>query len=284
MIKNVIAGILIGVANIIPGVSGGTIIVLLGLFDRTMESISNIFKIDNKNRKQDILFLIQLFLGVGIGLVSFAKLLEILFSYAPTQTFFWFVGMILSSLPSFIKKEMKDVKLSKVWVIVGILLIGFLFLFSNGNEEMVINEFPKLSIYLLITLILVGMIGGGTMIFPGISGSMVLIIIGKYYLFKSYVANVLSFKIEIIIPLLFIGFGILLGVILSAKLTSYLLKKYKSNTLSFIIGLIIMSSIMMIPFDVKYDFITLSTSILSLLFGIFIVLIIEKISKKKALN
>ena len=82
MIKNLLGGMAIGIANIIPGVSGGTIIVLLGLFDKTMEAISNVFKIkiSFKERMKSFTFLLQVMIGVAIGLVGFAKLLDFLFS------------------------------------------------------------------------------------------------------------------------------------------------------------------------------------------------------------
>ena len=92
MIKNLIGGIAVGIANVIPGVSGGTMMVILGIFNQVMESISGIFKPHNPNRKKDILFLLQVLLGAGIGLVGFAKVLEYLFAEFPTQTIFWSVS------------------------------------------------------------------------------------------------------------------------------------------------------------------------------------------------
>ena len=88
MIKNIVGGILIGGANIIPGVSGGTIIVMLGIFDKTMSSISNLFKIKIswKERLEAFKFLFTLMIGVGIGLVVFAKILTFLFDKFPNQT------------------------------------------------------------------------------------------------------------------------------------------------------------------------------------------------------
>lgn len=280
MIKNIISGIIIGVSNIIPGVSGGTVIVLLGLFNKTMESIDNLFK-KKTNKKESIIFLSQLAIGIIIGIVSFAKLLEIFFKYIPTQTIFWFVGMIIFSIPIFVRKEMKNVKMNNMWAIIGILLIGFLFIFSPAKQSLVISDFPNITIPFLLTLIIVGFIGGGSMIFPGISGSMILLIIGKYYLFKSYIANVGSLKLEILIPLAFIGIGILIGIVLSAKMINWLLKNYKTKTLSFIFGLILMSSMSIIPIDEKYSLLTLVTSILSLLFGGIIVTFLDKWSNKK---
>lgn len=281
MLKNIIGGIMIGAANIIPGVSGGTIIVLLGLFDKTMNSISNLFKlkISFKERLEALKFLLTLIIGVGIGLVVFAKILTFLFENFPNQTLLCFSGLILFSLPSLKKQEMKDSKISMVSFIIGMLIIlALTFLSPNDNnltitfEEIVSKD---LNLIYILTLILLGMISGGAMIFPGISGSMILLILGWYHLFKGYVANVTTFDPKIIIGLIFIAIGVGIGIILSAKLTTYLLKKHKVGTMSFILGLILMSSITIIPLK-NYDLVTLITSIIAFILGGLIVTLLEK--------
>lgn len=281
MLKNIIGGIMIGAANIIPGVSGGTIIVLLGLFDKTMNSISNLFKlkISFKERLEALKFLLTLIIGVGIGLVVFAKILTFLFENFPNQTLLCFSGLILFSLPSLKKQEMKDSKISMVSFIIGMLIIlALTFLSPNDNnltitfEEIVSKD---LNLIYILTLILLGMISGGAMIFPGISGSMILLILGWYHLFKGYVANVTTFDPKIIIGLIFIAIGVGIGIILSAKLTTYLLKKHKVGTMSFILGLILMSSITIIPLK-GYDLVTLITSIVAFILGGLIVTLLEK--------
>jgi putative membrane protein len=280
MIRNIISGVIIGIANIIPGVSGGTVLLLLGLFDKTMTSISNIFDRKSKDKRKDLIFLAQIILGLLIGLVTFAKILEILFNNIPIQTSFWFSGMILFSIPLFIKKELKGTKTSKIYLILGILLILGLFLIAPTQSNSVITDFPEQSIVSLLILFFVGILGGASMIFPGISGSMMLLIVGKYYLIKSYIANITTLDTNILLPILFLGIGIIIGVVASAKITKYLLNKYKINTLSFILGLILMSSIMIIPLNETYNFITLVTSIIAFLFGGLIIYLLENKLKK----
>ena len=125
MIKNLLGGMAIGIANIIPGVSGGTIIVLLGLFDKTMEAISNVFKIkiSFKERMKSFTFLLQIMIGVAIGLVGFAKVLDFLFSTFEHQTLFFFAGLIIFSLPMLKKQEMDNKKISIPFFIIGVLVI-----------------------------------------------------------------------------------------------------------------------------------------------------------------
>lgn len=286
MIKNLIGGMCVGAANIIPGVSGGTIIVILGLFDKLMKSISDVFKIkiSKGERLEAIKFLIQFVIGVGIGLVLFAKLLTFLFENAQNQTLACFAGLILFSVPVLKKSEMKDIKFNWLLFILGIILIfGLAFLSpSKGDSVVSLDEIlsNKFNITYALSLLLMGFISAATMIFPGVSGSMVLLILGWYHLFKGYVANVTSFEPFILLGLVFIGIGVLLGVFVSAKFTNFLLVNHKRNTMSFIIGLIIASAITIIPLS-NYNFLTLITSIITFIFGGLIVIFIEKIKEKK---
>lgn len=285
MIKNFLCGITVGVANIIPGVSGGTLIVLLGLFDELMAAISSVFKIDIswKERFNSIKFILQIGLGVVVGLVGFAKILEFLFVHAEVQTIMWFVGLILFSVPVLKKNEMKNEKINWIFFAIGILFIGLLSYFVPNKDEVIVPLQDilsnKITLVYLITLVLLGAISGATMIFPGVSGSMVLMVLGYYHLFKGYVANVTSFEPKILIGLVFIAIGVLSGIVISAKLTNWLLKKYHSQTMSLIIGLIVMSAIVIIPLT-GYNFITIITSILTFLFGGSIVILMDKLKQK----
>ncbi|WP_300079511.1 DUF368 domain-containing protein [uncultured Thomasclavelia sp.] len=278
MIKNIIGGIAIGIANVIPGVSGGTMMVILGIFNRMMEAISGIFKRVNPNRKDDIIFIFQVLVGAAIGIVGFAKILEILFEYYPTQTIYWFIGLIAFSIPLFVKGEMKDEKLAIVPFICGLAIIFGLEFLNPGEGNTVVNpDFPPLSSGLFIKMVIIGAISGATMIMPGVSGSMVLLILGEYYLFKSYLAHVTSFSLDIIMPLGFMAIGIAFGIVVSAKLCQYFTRTHKAGFLSLILGLIIASSLVLIPFDVSYDFNLILTSLLAALSGGIIVFGLSKI-------
>lgn len=278
MIKNLIGGIAVGIANVIPGVSGGTMMVILGIFNHTMEAISGVFQKENDHRKEDILFLFQVLLGAAIGLVGFAKVLEFLFDHYPTQTMYWFIGLIAFSIPLFLKGEMKGEKIKIIPLICGLGIIFGLEFLNPGEGTVNVNPtFPSVDMMLCLTMIVVGIIGGATMLMPGVSGSMVLLIIGQYYLFKSYLANVTSFQLNVLIPLCFIGIGVIIGIILSAKVCDYFIKRYKGGFLSFILGLIIASSLVLIPFDASYDLMMIVTSIIALGLGGVIVLGLGKL-------
>lgn len=278
MIKNLIGGIAVGIANVIPGVSGGTMMVILGIFNRTMEVISTVLKKDNDHRKDDILFLFQVLVGAAVGLVGFAKILEFLFNYFPTQTMYWFIGLIALSIPLFLKGEMEGERIKIIPLIAGLVIIfGLEFLNPGEGSGNVNPAFPTVTLLLCVRMIFIGMIGGATMLMPGVSGSMVLLILGDYYLFKSYLANVTSFSLDILIPLGFMGVGILLGIVLSAKVCDFFLKRNKAGFLSFILGLIIASSLVLIPFDASYDIFVVISSIIAFILGGMIVLGLGKL-------
>lgn len=275
MIRNIIGGIAVGIANIIPGVSGGTMMVILGIFNRMNEAIANLFKVHNENRKEDILFLLQVLVGAAIGLVGFAKVLNVCFEYYPTQTMYWFVGLVAFSIPVFLKTEMKETKVHWIFLVIGAAIIfGISFLSPNGNADMN-PAFPALSAGYLVKMIFVGMIAGFSMFLPGISGSLILLILGEYYLFKSLVASVLTFQMNVLIPLCFVGAGILLGILLAAKLITYLLKKNARATLSLLLGLVVASTLVLIPLNASYDLMTIITSIGAFIFGGLVVKLIN---------
>lgn len=278
MIKVLIGGIAVGLANIIPGVSGGTMMVVLGLFNRVMSSISGVFKVKNPNRKEDILFLFVLLVGALIGLVVFAKVLEFLFTDYPTQTLFCFVGMVAFSIPTLIKTEMKQDKFKIIPFLLGCAIIFGISYFTPAKTETVLTSFPAINIGYLIMMVVIGMIAGGAMFVPGVSGSMILLIIGKYYLFKSLLANVTSFELDVLVPLFFMGIGILLGIVLSSKITGYCLAKFHQATMNVILGLVVASSIVLIPIHVTYTFGLIISCAGALLIGGVIVLLLEKLA------
>lgn len=279
MVKTFIGGIAVGIANVIPGVSGGTMMVILGIFNRVMDAISGVFKKDNEQRLSDIVFLLQVLFGAAVGLVGFAKVLEFLFNNYPTQTIYWFIGLIVCSIPLFLKGEMKGESISIFPFIIGLAVVFSLEFFNPGKSNVVVNpSIPAVDLALLIKMVLIGIIAGATMLMPGVSGSMVLLILGDYYLFKTYLANVTSFNLDILIPLTFMGVGIITGIILSAKVCEYFLKHYKTKFLSFILGLIISSSIVLVPINIAYDLSLIITAGLSLIAGGIIVYGLSKIN------
>ncbi len=280
MLKLIIGGFVVGIANIIPGVSGGTMMVIFGIFGPIMTAISEILsKSSLKSKVKHLKFLGVLLVGVLIGLVAFANIMEYALANFPTQTKFCFVGMIAFSIPILKRKEMPTGKISIIPFVIGAAIILAMVLLAPVETDMIITEFPAIEPLYLGKMIFLGIIAGAAMFIPGVSGSMLLLIIGEYYLFNSLVANVTSFEVVVLIPLGFLFFGILLGIVLSSKVTAYALKKNHKATMSLIFGLVIASCIMVIPFDATYNIATIATSALAAAVGGGVVVGIEKLVK-----
>lgn len=276
-------GIGVGVANIIPGVSGGTMLVIFDLFEKLTNSISDVFKRKTNTRKQSIIFILKVLLGAALGIIVFAKILGFTLKHMEAETIFWFMGLILFSIPLVVKKEMKNQKFNIIFFIIGIALIALLEYFNlKGVSNEVTQESGIINYLVLIGL---GAIAGASMIFPGISGSMIMLVLGKYEMIRSYIDQITTLDINIFIKLGFFGIGVLLGIVLSAKLLSSLLKKHKGKTISLILGFIIASALIL-PLNLENK-IVFSTEkvcglIVSFILGGIIIYYLDKLEKKNS--
>lgn len=278
--KEFISGIAVGIANIIPGVSGGTMMVVMGVFNRIMEAIAGIFQLHNPNRKSDLLFLLKIAVGAVLGLVVFAKVIDFLFANYEVETLWWFIGMVIASIPVFLKKEMKNDKIRLLPFILGVAIILTITYLNPGKSAGSGVVFPEVTLMHLLFMCGIGFIAGFTMLLPGVSGSMVLLIIGQYHLFKGYLANVTSFEFNILAPLAIMGIGIVIGIVASAKMTKFLLEKSETsriNTLSLILGLVVASSFVLIPIT-TYTTNTVIVSIITFMIGAFMVFGLERLA------
>ena len=298
IIKNLISGFLVGIANVVPGLSGGTLLVLTNSFVPVTNAVSNVVKKNSPSRKKDILLLLQVIVGIFVGVLSFYSLIDYLNKYIFSQIMFFFIGIIIISSLVFIKNEIKVKENFKpLWLLIGFALCASLVLFvTPGNEVFVANTSP--SFWYLLALFGVSIIGGATMIFPGLSGSLVLYMFGMYFAVWGYAKETIkelvsfTFNWYMIVPCVVIVFGILLGVVIGSIVSKKLLEKFRFPTLSLIVGLIIGGMIKLIPYNknvptginVTWNAITIITSILALLLGAGIVILIQvlanKISKK----
>lgn len=236
-LKFVFYGIVMGGANVIPGVSGGTMAIVLNFYDRLMESITFNFKVLKKNLD----FLIPLGIGLGIGIIGFAKIINYFLEAFPTQTYLSFVGIILGSLPLiWAKARLKDKKVSKTAWIVFVIMLGIMIVmtFMNASEEDAMIKYTSLNLESFIACVIAMAIGSSTMIIPGISGSLMLLIIGMYGTIYGHV--IANFDIPMLIPS---GIGALIGFVGGAKLMTIFLKRYEQVTYMAILGLLVGSMV-----------------------------------------
>lgn len=278
MIKNIISGACIGIANIIPGVSGGTVALLLGVYEKLTEAIGQFLTASKSKKIEFIKFLSQIFIGAVIGLLAFAKIIGFLYSNYEEATSFFFLGLIVASLPLVLThRENKSITNSgKLWFFFGVfIMISFSIIqyFYGSSSE--VSTGYNLNLAYSIKLILAGALAGGAMVIPGISGSLLLVMIGEYYNILGFVNN------RVILPILFVGIGAVIGIVGFAKIIDKLLKNNRDNTLYFIIGLIVASLIEIWP-GFTLTFTNGILNIITLSLGVFVVQLMKKLERKKS--
>jgi len=226
-------GFAMGAANVIPGVSGGTIALITGIFERLIMAIKSfdaialklLFtgKIKDFIKHTDLYFLIAVFFGMLVSVVSLAKLLEYLFANYPVYIWSFFFGLILASV-YYVGKTIEKWKVSVV--ITFITGAVFAVIISMLNPATQNDSF--------FYLIICGVVAICSMILPGLSGSFVLILLGNYELVMIHAVS--NFDFKIIIP---VGIGAVAGLIAFSHVLSWIFKKYKDQTIAILTGFIL---------------------------------------------
>lgn len=249
MIKDIFKGIVIGLANIIPGVSGGTMAVSMGIYDKLIHCVSHFFS----EIKNNVLFLAPIVVGMGIAIIASSFGIDYLFETFPVQTNMLFIGLILGSLPTiYDKAKCNSIKVGYIIAAVLFFIVVVYMALLNGasgHETNIDTGFMQ-----VIILFLVGIIAAGTMVIPGVSGSMMLLLLGYYNpildTIKKLIVGVVHFDLKIIFDTLFIlvpfGIGVLVGIVGIAKLIEIVLQKFPMYVYWSIIGLLVASPIAII--------------------------------------
>lgn len=285
---NILKGMAIGIANVIPGFSGGTMAVLLKIYDLFVYAFANIFN-DFKNvvKKCWSLFF-GILLGVLFAMVVIVKLLEVI----PFITIMFFVGLILGSIPQiFTKAKEGRLKVADIisFVIAIVIIVGLPFINTNNSSNISFN------FGLYIIMILMGAISASAMVIPGVSGSLVLMAFGYYvFLFgiiEEYLKNIFNFSMNnywnIFITIACFAIGCVIGIVFISKLITKLTKKYPKTVYCTILGLLVASPFSIIyatmtggEYEVIFNTPIIIFSIISLLLGVGIVLLGEYLSSK----
>ena len=233
MLMRVLQGALIGGGAILPGVSGGVLAVVFGIYRPMMELLSHPFRALKKN----LWLFIPIVIGVGIGFVGFAKLMALLFAEDSPYPISLFVGLILGTVPSLLKTARSQGRKPAADMTALILtftgLLAFLIILE-GTGSMNLSLTP---VWALIS----GLIWGFSLIVPGLSSSSILIFMGLY---KSIMDDVGRLQLGTVIPLLL---GIALVAFLFARMIDSLFNKHFSVASHAIVGLVLASTIMIIP-------------------------------------
>lgn len=220
--KNFFKGIFVGLGGIAPGLSGSVLLVIFGLYQKTITAIGTLFK----NLKKNILFLLPIILGAGVGILLFSKLIDFLLNNFEMYTRFSFLGLILGTIPLFYKEVKKEGFKPKFYIVILVsFLIGFGLFFFNRNL------FPTITEPNLFQSVLLGVAVAASSIVPGIDSAVILSTLGLYELYVSSLANL---NLTVLLPALI---GVVLGALLISFIMSTLLKKYYTTVFSIVFGL-----------------------------------------------
>lgn len=243
-------GFAMGAANVIPGVSGGTIALLTGIFNELIEALNAILSVSSwklliKGEVKELwknihgTFLLWLFVGVIVSVFSLAKLMEYVLAYHPIQTWAFFFGLIIVSA-AFMLSDIKKWKTADtLWLVFGIALGAVICLLSP-------TQTTDASWFILIC----GAIAICTMILPGISGSFILVLFGKY----EYIMSAIS---ELNWPVLIMfGIGCVIGLAAFSKFLHWLIAHYERPTLITLIGFTLGSLVKVWPWSDKFSIAT----------------------------
>ena len=246
MLKKILQGMVVGIANIIPGVSGGTMMVAMGLYDKLIYSITHL----KSEFKESMKLLIPIFAGAGIAIVALSRLFEFLLATYPIPTNFAFCGLIAGSLP-FIFQKVKGHSVTVGKMIPFFIFFGVVILMAVLGEDGGSTADVSFGIVNVIKLLGVGVVAAATMVVPGVSGSMMLMLLGYYDTIIETINDCIDALIQfnmtellrvvgILAPF---GIGVVVGIFAIAKLIEFIFKKAEIHAYYGIIGLILASPI-----------------------------------------
>lgn len=305
-LEHIIIGIIIGISNIVPGVSAGTMFVILGIFKKLIDQVGlcldevktmvkNITKFKEKNggiRAVGIMFknifmsqktfLIPIAIGMIFAIYFVAKLFSILNPEQILYRNYIFLGLILGGIPALFKElkkgtDIANIKKRKIsiyiFMIIGFAMMFVLYLLKVNGIGLRKVGYEELSITMALPLFLVGAVAAASMVIPGISGSMVVLILGYYELMT---VSISKLNMIFIIPF---AIGILVGIMAILKLIKYLLDKHYTRTYSCIVGFVIGSLLMVFP-GLPVGVMGYVITIVCIAIGIMLSYMVEKYSER----
>ncbi len=265
--KNLYRGFLMGISDLVPGVSGGTIAFILGIYERFLESISGFF---SKDWKKHVPFLLPLVLGIGSALLIFSRIFDFLLTNYREPTYYFFIGLVLGIIP-FVAKQ-ANVKTMFRWQHFTIALFMAIAWGSMRLVQVSDLAITSLNVTRGVGLFFAGWLASMAMLLPGISGSLVLMSVGVY---ESAINALSTLNLPIIIV---IGAGVAVGFVVSSKAITYVLKTFPQVTYAVILGLILGSVFVMYP-GLPESGTPLVMSIIALITGLIVANILNEVGE-----
>lgn len=279
-LKEILRGVFIGIANIIPGVSGGTIALSMGVYEKIISAVNNV----RKDFKNSVKTLLPYVIGAVIGIVVLSFVIEYSLKNFQLPTLMAFVGLILGGLPPIVKRvENEKFKFTHLisFILFALVIIVPTLIASNSEAVREVS----FSFGSCILMFVLGVVGAASMVVPGVSGSMILMMLGYYSVIlaniTAFIKALTAFNIPgmltccgILIPF---GIGVLVGIVITSKIIEKLLNKYPNATMWGIIALVVTS-----PFAILWG-VELNIPILMLLASVvtFVIgfIVARKLSK-----
>lgn len=227
-------GVVVGIANMVPGVSGGTIAVLLGLYDELMEAFGAFFSSEGGWRR-NLLFLLPVVVGVVIGTIGFARIIGFLLANYPLQTNLFFVGLIVGSLPHLVRHIDRSVVRRRPVLSAGLFVVGAMSVLLMGLADSPSATMPltDTSTRTLLIILLAAVVSSFALVIPGLSGSFILLLLGLYTTMQTAFSTPNWTLVGVFV------LGNLIGIALIARAIHWLLRRFHSLTYCVIIGLVL---------------------------------------------
>lgn len=268
-------GMIVGIGQIIPGVSGGMLAITLGLYEKGVNAISNVFS----DIKDNLKFLCIVGLGILISVIIFSKIIKYSLNHFYLPTMLLFIGLIVGGVPSLIKKVKGFKKKSplNIFLTITVFILIIILSFTNFNRS---KDFTSLNFLTYISFFFVGVIYAATMVIPGISGTAIMMLIGYYDIVIDIISNLSNISktisnIGIVLPF---AFGLLFGIISISKLMDFLLKKHEVKIYYIILGLVLSSIVIMViqTLNSSYNVFNIVIGFILLFIGYFVSKKLEK--------
>lgn len=221
-LMNYAKGILAGIGGVAPGLSGSVLLVIMGLYEKTVNAIGTLFK----NFKKNLAFLIPLVLGIGTGVLLFSKIVDSLLTNYEFQTRYLFLGLVVGTLPLLYKEVKKNGYSAKYYLFMAAAFaVGVAIFWMNPNL------FPKAESANVAQSLVLGVAYAGSALIPGVDSAAILSALGMYDL---WVKSVADLNFSVLIPAA-VGLGV--GALVISAFMNFLLKRFYTATFSVIFGL-----------------------------------------------
>lgn len=274
-VKLFIQGFIVGIGKIIPGVSGAMFAMMFGIYEKSLNIISNL----KTELKKNIKYVLILGISVSLAIILGSNIIKTCLDKYYLQTMLLFIGMMTAGVkPLFKNVQGEKIKTSNI--ICALVVVVLLVLLSLVNVEDT-GEVLNKNIFTFLILILSGFLDAFATVVPGICGTALLIILGYYDIVIASLSDIFNFSnlannLYVLIPF---GIGMIVGIILISKLINYLFKHHKIKTYYSIIGFAIMSIVILFTkvLENTYNMNQIVISVILFIVGYIIVYILEKI-------